>query len=64
MAERLTLDAAASAPRPELDELRGHGLSDTDAWDVIEVAAMYNFTNRVALATGQMPNPEYHALAR
>jgi hypothetical protein len=25
---------------------------------------MYNFTNRVALATGQMPNPEYHALAR
>ena len=48
----------------ELDELRGHGLSDTDAWDVIEVAAMYNFTNRLALATGQMPNPEYHALAR
>ena len=31
---------------------------------MIEVAAMYNFTNRLALATGQMPNPEYHALAR
>ena len=23
---------------------------------------MYNFTNRLALATGQLPNPEYHAL--
>src|SRR3954470_13944111 len=47
-----------------LDDLRAHGLADEDAWDVIEVAAMYNFTNRLALATGQIPNAEYHALAR
>jgi uncharacterized peroxidase-related enzyme len=63
MAERLTT-APLECTEAELDELRGHGLSDIDAWDVIEVAAMYNFTNRVALATGQMPNPEYHSLAR
>jgi hypothetical protein len=25
---------------------------------------MYNFTNRLAQAGGQIPNPEYHALAR
>jgi hypothetical protein len=25
---------------------------------------MFNFTNRVAMATGQMPNREYHSLAR
>ena len=56
MAERLTT-APLECTEAELDELRGHGLSDTDAWDVIEVAAMYNFTNRVALATGQMPEP-------
>jgi uncharacterized peroxidase-related enzyme len=48
----------------DLDALRAHGLSDEDVWDVIEVAAMYNFTNRLALATGQIPNAEYHALAR
>ena len=29
-----------------------------------EVAAMYNFTNRLAMATGMMPNREYHGLAR
>ena len=63
MAERLTL-TPLECTEPELDELRSHGLSDEDAWDVIEVAAMYNFTNRLALATGQMPNPEYHSLAR
>ena len=28
------------------------------------VAAMYNFTNRMALATGMLPNREYHALSR
>ena len=63
MAERLTL-RPLECGEAELDELRSHGLSDEDAWDVIEVAAMYNFTNRLALATGQMPNPEYHSQAR
>jgi alkylhydroperoxidase family enzyme len=33
-------------------------------WDVIEIAAMYNFTNRMSQATGMLPNREYHALAR
>ena len=63
MAERLTL-RPLECGEGELDELRAHGLSDEDAWDVIEVASMYNFTNRLAQATGQIPNPEYHALAR
>ena len=48
----------------DLDALRAHGFSDEDVWDVIEVAATFNFTNRLAMATGMMPNREYHALAR
>ena len=48
----------------DLDALRGHGFSDEDLWDVIEVAATFNFTNRMAMATGMMPNREYHDLAR
>jgi uncharacterized peroxidase-related enzyme len=63
VAERLTL-RPVECTEADLDALREHGLSDEDAWDVIEVAAMYNFTNRLAQATGQIPNPEYHALAR
>ena len=35
-----------------------------EIWDVIEIAAMYNFTNRMAHATGMLPNVEYHTLAR
>ena len=63
MAERVTL-RPLECGEEELDELISHEVSEKDAWDVIEIAAMYNFTNRLALATGQMPNPEYHSLAR
>ena len=62
-AEKLTLRPVEST-EGDLETLRAHGLSEHDAWDVIEVASMYNFTNRLALATGQIPNREYHALAR
>jgi len=30
----------------------------------IEIASMYNFTNRMSLAYGVIPNEEYHTLAR
>ena len=44
--------------------LRDHGFTDEDIWDISEVAGFFNMTNRVALATDMMPNPEYHALDR
>jgi hypothetical protein len=31
---------------------------------VIEIASMYNFTNRMSLACGMIPNEEYHSLSR
>lgn len=48
----------------DLEALRKHGLTDEEVWDVLEIAAMYNFTNRMSLAAGMLPNEEYHALAR
>ena len=44
--------------------LRQHGFRDEDIWDIAEIAAMYNYTNRLASAAGWLPNPEYHGLAR
>ena len=63
LAEKLTL-RPVECTEDDLETLRAHGMEDTDVWDVIEVAAMYNLTNRLALATGQIPNREYHALHR
>ena len=48
----------------DIARLKQLGLTTEEVWDVAEVAAMYNFTNRLAMATGQMPNREYHGQAR
>ena len=50
--------------RSDIDQLMALGLTREEVWDVAEVSAMYNFTNRMAMATGQMPNREYHAQFR
>mmetsp|Transcript_23040 Transcript_23040/g.39085 ORF Transcript_23040/g.39085 Transcript_23040/m.39085 type:complete len:189 (-) Transcript_23040:2469-3035(-) len=63
MAEKITL-ASATVEEADRDALRDHGLSDRDIWDVINVAAFFNMSNRVASATAMQPNPEYHGQAR
>ena len=62
-AEKLTL-APRDVDRDDLSALLDAGLSLEEAWDVAEVAAMYNFTNRMAMATNMLPNEEYAARAR
>ena len=63
LAEKLTARPFEMS-EADLAGLRDVGLTDHEVWDVVEIAAMYNFTNRMALATGQMPNEEYHSLDR
>jgi uncharacterized peroxidase-related enzyme len=48
----------------DVEGLRKQGFRDEDIWDIAEIAAMYNYTNRLASATGMLPNAEYHGLAR
>ncbi|HRW07616.1 MAG TPA: peroxidase-related enzyme [Caldilineaceae bacterium] len=48
----------------DLDRLRGHGFSEEAIFDIAEVTAMFNFTNRLASATGMLPNREYHGIGR
>lgn len=62
-AEKLTV-RPREVEKSDLDALRAVGLTDEEVWDVAELAAMYNFTNRMAMATNMLPNAEYHALAR
>ena len=62
-AEKLTRDPRA-VDGDDLRRLLDAGLTEREAWDVIEIAAMYNFTNRLAMATNMLPNEEYSGLAR
>lgn len=60
----LLTETPVNASPEDIAHLQSFGLSLEEVWDVIEIAAMYNFTNRMASATGMIPNREYHALAR
>ena len=62
-AEKLTL-RPREMTRADLQRLLEVGLTLEEAWDVAEIAAMYNLTNRMAMATNMLPNPEYSAQAR
>jgi uncharacterized peroxidase-related enzyme len=62
-AEKLTL-GPQELGEADLNALLAAGLTLEEAWDVAEIAAMYNFTNRMAMATNMLPNEEYSSLAR
>ena len=44
--------------------LREVGFDDRDIFDICDVAAFFNDTNRIAHGLDMMPNPEYHAFDR
>jgi uncharacterized peroxidase-related enzyme len=48
----------------DVEALREVGWTDEDIMDIAEVAAMFNFTNRLASGLGWRPNEEYFALGR
>lgn len=48
----------------DIAHLRSVGFSDQAIFDIAETAAMFNFTNRLASATGMLPNREYYTQAR
>jgi uncharacterized peroxidase-related enzyme len=48
----------------DIERLRQLAFSDRAIFDIVEVAAMFNFTNRLASGTGMLPNREYHSLGR
>jgi uncharacterized peroxidase-related enzyme len=48
----------------DIADLRAHGFSDEDIMDIIQTAAFFNYSNRVASALELRPNHEYHGMAR
>ncbi len=69
--QRAMLDYAVKITRTpdecsdaDIENLRGHGFSDEDIFDIIQVAAFFNYSNRVANALEMRPNAEFHSMAR
>jgi uncharacterized peroxidase-related enzyme len=62
-AEKLTLNPQR-VTRADLQALLDAGLTLEEAWDVAELSAMYNLTNRMAMATNMLPNEDYSGRTR
>ena len=57
-------ESAHTMGESDRDALRAVGFTDEEIFDIANVAAFFNMTNRVASAVDMQPNPEYHAQAR
>ncbi len=62
-AEKVTVESA-KIEETDRQALRDAGFSDRDIWDIANVAAFFNMSNRVASATDMRPNEEYHSQYR
>jgi len=62
-AVKVTENSAAIAAA-DFDELRRHGLDDSDIWDIGAVAAFFNLSNRMANLAGMRPNRELYTMGR
>ncbi len=49
---------------PDREALREVGLSQDEIFDLADVVAFFNMSNRFAIASDMMPNTEYHAMDR
>jgi len=48
----------------DIEQLRAHGFGDEDIMDIIQTAAFFNYSNRVASALEMRPNREFFGMAR
>jgi uncharacterized peroxidase-related enzyme len=62
-AAKLTQDSSTIVEE-DRQKLRDAGFDEKEIWDIANVAAFYNMTNRVAAAVDMQPNCEYHSKNR
>jgi len=55
---------SAEVEEADYVELRKHGFSDEDAWDIAAVAAFFAMSNRLANMTSMRPNDEFYVMGR
>jgi uncharacterized peroxidase-related enzyme len=48
----------------DYEDLKSHGFSDDDAWDIAAIAAMFAMSNRLANAFSIRPNDDFYMMGR
>ncbi len=55
---------SAEVVASDYDQLKAHGFTDEDAWDIGAIAAFFALSNRMANVSGMMPNEQFYAMGR
>lgn len=55
---------SANVTDADLDEMRSHGFTDDEIWDIGAITALFALSNRYANFTGMRPNDEFYSMAR
>ena len=55
---------ASEIDEADYAQLRDHGFSDEDAWDIAAIAAFFAMSNRLANMSGMRPNDEFYLMGR
>jgi len=55
---------AADVQADDFEELKNHGFTDEDIWDIGAVAAFFALSNRMASLTDMRPNNEFYEMGR
>ena len=58
VAEKLTLTPSQMS-QPDIESLRRHGYTDEDIYDIIQIAAYFNYINRIADGLGVPPEEDF-----
>jgi uncharacterized peroxidase-related enzyme len=48
----------------DIQQLKGHGFTEEDVWDIAAIAAFFGMSNRLANVTSMRPNDEFFAMGR
>jgi uncharacterized peroxidase-related enzyme len=56
--------ASAEVHEADHEALRAHGFDDGAIFEITQIAAFFNYSNRVASALGMAPNAEFFGMAR
>jgi uncharacterized peroxidase-related enzyme len=57
-------DHADAVDETDFEQLRPHGFSDDDIWDIGAITAFFGMSNRLANSSAMRPNDEFYLMGR
>ncbi len=60
----LVCEAACEVGEDDFEELKAHGFSQDDIWDIATITGFFGLSNRIANVSNMRPNDEFYTMGR